>query len=1102
MKTRLLLMMVVALAAAPGASAGKKIVILAGPLDSHPPGTHEYEKSALLLKHCLETAENVEQRPEVEVHFQGWPQDESVLEEADSIVVVSAGSDRREEDHPLLVGERLKVLAPQMGRGCGLVLFHWATFLPLRVQPQAFRWVGGHFDYEGGEAAPDGRRWHSAIETKRWMCRPAGADHPITRGVGPFELQEEFYYRIRFPDDDPRWSPVLKVDGPQGRDAVVAWGLERLDGGRGFGFTGGHYYDNWEVPEYRRLVLNAILWTAKIEVPEGGVRSETRKIPETRGAHLFLKPEPLQPERWPHRSHPVNRERLYDFYGRQAEAFAGREDLAGLVLPEHPGLDGGRHGHWGNQDEETWKDARWNLTEHGSVVSNVFRGANMTIPKAVCVHLGGPRRLSAVFNASTATWDVVWSGGFVTFSDIRHGFMDGAYLEGEVITASRPARPPLDLRYRGFHRAGGRVIFRYESGGRELLDWAEEKDGAFVRTVIPADDPRAAGLTSGGPVRWPQVITTRGETGASHDGWAIDTLTLPFDNPWRTLLFLGGHDFFRNGDAAVCTITGEVWTVSGIDGPLENLRWRRFATGLHQPLGLRIVEDQVHVLGRDQITRLHDVDGNGEADFHECVTQAYVTSPAGHDFVTGLERDAQGRFYFASGKQGLCRVDPATDTVEVLATGLRNPDGLALAPDGRLTTGVQEGDWCPASAVCLISPGEHYGHGGPKDGAEPARPLLYLPRGFDNATGGQVFVEGEGWGLPEGALVGLSYGAALAYQIVPDAQPGMRQALACAIPGEFRSGAHRGRFRPQDGQLYVSGMGGWGTYSPDDGCFQRLRWTGERGPRPAAWEARDNGVLLRFDRPLDPVAAEPRRHFVQMWNYRYGPQYGSPEYSVLWPETPGHDPLVIRSAHVLADGHTLFLEIPELRPAQQVHLRVRPAGEEALDLFATVHQLGPAFAAFPGYQPLAKSGTPQAPLVPPVPDAQPNPHLVGPPGRPLELAARTGLQFDTAALNARPGERLTLTFHNPDVVPHNFALLRQGALRRVGEQINRLIAEPGAAARHYLPEGGDVLAFTDMVNPGGRFTIHFTAPAARGDYPFLCSFPGHWQVMNGILRVE
>src|SRR5262249_24655653 len=127
----------------------KKIVLIAGALDkNHPPGTHEYEKSVRLLKRCLDESANMKGL-RVETHFGGWPKDEKTLDDADTIVLISSGSDRVEKDHPLLVGERLAVIGKQMKRGCGLVAIHWTTFLPNALAGEkALEWIGGHFDYQ------------------------------------------------------------------------------------------------------------------------------------------------------------------------------------------------------------------------------------------------------------------------------------------------------------------------------------------------------------------------------------------------------------------------------------------------------------------------------------------------------------------------------------------------------------------------------------------------------------------------------------------------------------------------------------------------------------------------------------------------------------------------------------------------------------------------------------------------------------------------------------------------------------------------------------------------------------------------------------------
>jgi len=248
----------------------RKIVLIAGPITGHSKHAHEYEKNVILLKQLLDTCPNVK-GIKTEVHFKGWPEDERTLDDADTIVMISDGGDHRETDHPLYVGDRFQTLSKQMARGCGYVQFHWTTFNPSRVHDQITEWVGGYFDYEKGPAA---NKWFSAIQTWEGTTVLGSPEHPISRGVQPFKIREEFYYNLRFRDADPRVTPIIKTR-PPGDDKfqTVGWAVERKDGGRGFGFTGGHFYSNWWLPDYRRTILNAIVWTAKVEVPAGGVDS-------------------------------------------------------------------------------------------------------------------------------------------------------------------------------------------------------------------------------------------------------------------------------------------------------------------------------------------------------------------------------------------------------------------------------------------------------------------------------------------------------------------------------------------------------------------------------------------------------------------------------------------------------------------------------------------------------------------------------------------------------------------------------------------------------------------------------------------------------------
>ncbi len=846
-----------------------------------------------------------------------------------------------------------------------------------------------------------------------------------------------------------------------------------------------------------------------------GLEAEVR--PEATPAEFHYEAGPLVPEDWPLSREPVNRDRLYDFYRKEALFFRGQSNRPRL-LPEFPGLDGGKFGHWGNQNEETWKDGRWNQTDLGTVQAGVFHGPNGVVPKGVCVRLGEHGELAACFNPETLSYEAVWRGGFLKFSPVRHGYLDGLNPAGEALPRPAEKRPDKPFVYHGYYRSGSRVVFAYRIGDVELLDAPWVKDGKFERVVAPLADHPLRDVLHGGPAQWPQEFDTAAQLGAGRP-YAVDTIRPPFDNPWKAPMSFGDHDFLPDGSALVCTMEGDVWHVTGLDAELKHVRWRRFASGLHHALGLKVADGQIYVLGRDQITRLHDLNGDGEADFYECFSNQMRTA-AGHDFICGLDRDAQGRFYTASGPQGLLRFSADGKQMDVIATGFRNPDGVSVCPDGAVTLPCSEGDWTPASMICLIKPQPapslsgtvppgaappFFGYGGPRGGALPALPLAYLPRGLDNSSGGQVSVPDDRWGPLKGQLIHFSYGQGSHFLVLRDEVAGQPQGAVVPLVGDFRSGVHRGRFNPKDGQLYVSGMQGWGTYTPDDGCFQRVRYTGEPVQLPRSFHLHENGVLISFTQPIDERAiADLSKQFAQVWNYRYSPAYGSPEFAPCHPGAVGHESLRIAGVHRV-DAQTIFVELPALQPVNQLHLLLQVDGGRPQELFVTVHRLDAPYTQFAGYTPIAKviRAHPLAVDLTLLGKTIRNPWRKSlPTAAALELSAGNNLTFSTRTLRAKPDENVKLTFRNPDVVPHNWVLLKPGSLARVGDAANKLVADPEAALRQYVPKSDDVLCYTDIVPASQEFTIFFHAPHEKGRYPFLCTFPGHWMVMNGELIVE
>jgi hypothetical protein len=275
MRKSLLALSVLSLAAQLVVGADKKIVFLAGP-PSHGPGDHEHRAGCLLLKSCLDSMKGVTSV----VYSNGWPDDPRAFEGAAAVVIYSDGGG----GHPFLKGDRLETIGALMRKGVGLACLHYAVEpTPERGQKEFLEWIGGAFE----------PNW-SVNPTWVPEFKPLPA-HAITRGVTPFKLRDEWYFHMRFRDGMKGVVPILtavppastmsRPDGPhEGNPAVreavqrgepqhMAWACERTDGGRGFGFTGGHFHKNWGNDSLRKLVLNAILWLAQADVPPNGVES-------------------------------------------------------------------------------------------------------------------------------------------------------------------------------------------------------------------------------------------------------------------------------------------------------------------------------------------------------------------------------------------------------------------------------------------------------------------------------------------------------------------------------------------------------------------------------------------------------------------------------------------------------------------------------------------------------------------------------------------------------------------------------------------------------------------------------------------------------------
>lgn len=457
-------------------------------------------------------------------------------------------------------------------------------------------------------------------------------------------------------------------------------------------------------------------------------------------------------------------------------------------------------------------------------------------------------------------------------------------------------------------------------------------------------------LTKGGAARWTAEITTQGKVGAADAGvaYVIDDIAVPLDNPYKAWMRIAGMDFFKDGRAAVSTWSGDVWTVSGIGENLDRLQWKRYATGLFQALGLKIVDDKVYVLGRDQITRLHDLNNDGEADLYENFNNDVQTTPGFHEFALDLHTDPQGNFYFAKGgpvnpggrgwgplsdhNGCVLKVSKDGSKLEVFATGVRAPNGMCVGPNGEVTVGDNQGTWVPACYVSVVKPGgfvsvTDLSHKDPLP-TDYNRHICFFPMDVDNSSGCQVWVTSDKWGPMKGRLLHLSYGKSSLLATMTETVDGTIQGGAFKMPVQFGSGICRARFNPADGQLYVAGLRGWQTNATKDGTLQRVRYTGQEACLPASLRVTDRGIHIGFSAPLDAQSAgDVQNYSVDQWNYRWTKDYGSPDFKVSDPAAKGRDSVEIKSAKLSADKKSVFLEAPGLQPVMQMQIKMNIKGE-------------------------------------------------------------------------------------------------------------------------------------------------------------------------------
>ena len=413
-------------------------------------------------------------------------------------------------------------------------------------------------------------------------------------------------------------------------------------------------------------------------------------------------------------------------------------------------------------------------------------------------------------------------------------------------------------------------------------------------------------------------------------------------------LLVGGLDWLTNGQLALAAWPGEIYLVEGLAGAATNLLWRRFASGLHEPLGLKIVQGEMLVAQKCELTRLRDTDGNGAADLHETVNAQWGFEGDAHSFAYGPALDAQGNFYVTLDgntqdwkprwevpfRGWAVKISPDGGRLEGVASGLRSPNGcFAFGPDADIFCTDNEGYWIGACKLNHCRPGKFFGY--PSSTPRPRErllkpegfdpPAVWFPRSLATSASGGVAIPATNFGPFAGQLLVGDFGTASLLRVALERVNGEWQGAVWPFARGFLSGVNRLAFGP-DGRLYVGGLKRtWSSSGPQEFALERLTFTGAMPFAVREVHARPDGFVLSFTQPVAPASLGAADQWkVTQFGYQFHSAYGSPE---IDHEGKPHraTPISVTGVNLSADGLQATLALAGWKPGYVTTVRCASA---------------------------------------------------------------------------------------------------------------------------------------------------------------------------------
>ena len=429
-------------------------------------------------------------------------------------------------------------------------------------------------------------------------------------------------------------------------------------------------------------------------------------------------------------------------------------------------------------------------------------------------------------------------------------------------------------------------------------------------------------------VRWKQAVSLPLSVTRRDGVLNLEEIPLPLENPYGRAVRPADVNFFADGRAALVTYDGDVWICDGLQPGSQQVIWRRFTSGLHEPLSIRIRDEEIFVFDRNGLWRLLDRDLNGEADYHELFCSRIQQSAETREFPLALELQKDGSFLVSKpGQTGIfsaiLRISPDGRDVRLIASGFRQPY-LGYDPKtGQIAATDQQGNWVPSSPVHFIKQDGFYGfrRSDTLDDRPVTPPLTWIPHAECGSATSVVWMRDAKMGSLNDKPVLLCYHPPRLMQVHTDIDEEATQ--GGVTPLDLSIGSRpllKAAINSSDGLLYLTGFKIWGNSAEEATFFARVRpdssqpWT-----IPSNTRVERRGILLCFEEPLQPESAVRREAYtVRRWNYKRTSAYGSGHYRL--DGTAGTEILAVSSVKISDDRKSVFLGVPEMRDVMQIEV--------------------------------------------------------------------------------------------------------------------------------------------------------------------------------------